>query len=82
MLRDILQRVPPPPYPTKNSNKSNRKNFRSKIMNMRELVKEIKKEQLQKDRQKKLTLAQEIEWFASIEGQYNTSENYFRGEYK
>lgn len=49
---------------------------------MRELVKEIKKEQLQKDRQKKLTLAQEIEWFASIEGQYNTSENYFRGEYK
>ena len=51
-------------------------------MNMRELVKEIKKEQLQNDRQKKLTLAQEIEWFASIEGQYNTSENYFRGEYK
>jgi len=51
-------------------------------MNMRELVKEINKEQLQKDRQKKLTLAQEIEWFASIEGQYNTSENYFRGEYK
>jgi|TARA_B110000977_G_scaffold178971_1_gene237140 hypothetical protein len=51
-------------------------------MNMRELVKEIKKEQLQKDRQKKLTLAQEIEWFASIEGQYNTSENYFKGEYK
>ena len=51
-------------------------------MNMRELVKEIKKEQLQKDRQKKLTLAQEIEWFASIEGQDNTSENYFRGEYK
>ncbi len=49
---------------------------------MRELVKEIKKEQLQKDRQKKLTLAQEIEWFASIEGQYNTSENYFKGEYK
>mgnify|MGYP006130160551 FL=1 len=51
-------------------------------MNMWELVKEIKKEQLQKDRQKKLTLAQEIEWFASIEGQYNTSENYFKGEYK
>jgi hypothetical protein len=51
-------------------------------MNMRELVKEIKKEQLQRDRQKKLTLAQEIEWFASIEGQYNTSENYFKGEYK
>ena len=49
---------------------------------MRERVKEIKKEQLQKDRQKKLTLAQEIEWFASIEGQYNTSENYFKGEYK
>ena len=49
---------------------------------MRELVKEIKKEQLQKERQKKLTLAQEIEWFASIEGQYNTSENYFKGEYK
>ena len=49
---------------------------------MKELVKEIKKEQLQKDRQKKLTLAQEIEWFASIEGQYNTSENYFKGEYK
>ena len=51
-------------------------------MNMKELVKEIKKEQLQKDRQKKLTLAQEIEWFAYIEGQYNTSENYFKGEYK
>ena len=49
---------------------------------MRELVKEIKKEQLRKDRQKKLTLAQEIEWFASIEGQCNTSENYFKGEYK
>ena len=81
MLRDILQRVPPP-YPTKNSKQIKQKNFRSKIMNMRELVKEIKKEQLQKDRQKKLTLAQEIEWFASIEGQYNTSENYFKGEYK
>ena len=38
-------------------------------MNMKELVKEIKKEQLQKDRQKKLRLEQEIEWFASIEGQ-------------
>lgn len=50
-------------------------------MNMKELVKEIKKEQLQKDRQKKLRLAQEIEWFASIEGHYNTSENYFKGEY-
>ena len=50
-------------------------------MNMKELVKEIKKEQLQKDRQKKLRLAQQIEWFASIEGQYNTSENYFKGEY-
>ena len=37
---------------------------------------------LQKQRQDKLTLAQEIEWFASIEGQYNTSENYFKGEYK
>ena len=48
---------------------------------MKELVQQIKKEQLQKDRQKKLTLAQEIEWFASIEGNYNTSENYFRGNY-
>ena len=82
MLRDILQRVPPPLILQRIQNKSNKKNFRSKIMNMRELVKEIKKEQLQKDRQKKLTLAQEIEWFASIEGQYNTSENYFKGEYK
>jgi hypothetical protein len=37
---------------------------------------------LQKERQEALTLAQENEWFASIEGQYNTSENYFKGEYK
>jgi|TARA_B110000211_G_scaffold23286_1_gene23992 hypothetical protein len=33
---------------------------------------------LQKQRQDKLTLAQESEWFASIEGNYNTSENYFK----
>ena len=37
---------------------------------------------LRRQRQEALTLAQENEWFASIEGQYNTSENYFKGEYK
>ena len=47
-------------------------------------IKEIKKATtyIKYRRKRQLTLAQEIEWFASIEGQYNTSENYFKGEYK
>mgnify|MGYP001159438852 FL=1 len=39
------------------------------------------KEQIRLARQKKLRLAQEIEWFSSIEHREPTSENYFRGNY-
>lgn len=39
------------------------------------------KEQIRLAKQKKLRLAQEIEWFSSIEHREPTSENYFLGNY-
>tara|TARA_B100000780_G_C20788188_1_gene313008 strand:- start:314 stop:517 length:204 start_codon:yes stop_codon:yes gene_type:complete len=54
---------------------------REKNMNMNELILEIEIEQIQKDRQKKLKLAQEIEYWSSIDHRENTSENYFLGNY-
>ena len=37
--------------------------------------------ELQKKRQNKLNHAYYEQWFDSIAGEYNTSENYFKGEY-